>query len=60
MPAITVSLGMRDESEFLFEKAEELRAIAGSAPDIAPDLRRLAENPEERASRISQRRSVEH
>ena len=50
MSVIVVSLGMKDQIEFLYQKAEELRLMAGGAPEVAEKLRRLAEDLEERAA----------
>lgn len=54
MSVIVVSLGMKDHVEFLYQKAEQLRMMAVSAPEIAEKLRRLAEDLEERAAGLSQ------
>jgi prefoldin subunit 5 len=38
-----VAPGMHDTIEFLSERAEELRELAPAAPEIAADLRHLAD-----------------
>jgi hypothetical protein len=44
---------MRGYIEFLHQKAEQLRTIAGGAPEIAEQLRRLAEDLDETAAELS-------
>lgn len=44
---------MRGFVEFLQQKAEQLRIIAGGAPEIAEQLRRLAADLEEKAAELS-------
>jgi hypothetical protein len=60
MSVIVVSLGMKDRVEFLYRKAEQLRVMAGGAPEIAEKLRRLAEDLEARAAELSQEPRTEH
>jgi len=45
---------MNDIIEFLTMAADELRRLAGSAPEISGDLRTLAEELESEAQRLSQ------
>jgi hypothetical protein len=42
----TFSSGMDDHIAFLLEAAQEIRQVALSAPDIAADLRRMADELE--------------
>ena len=35
--------GMMDPAEFLLKKAEEIRALASIAPELANDLRQMAD-----------------
>jgi hypothetical protein len=42
-------------SKFIGEVAEELRALAGRAPDIARELRRFADDLDRIASEIGRR-----
>jgi hypothetical protein len=44
---------MTDEIAFLQEAAAELRAIATAAPKIAEDLRRMAEELDEKAAELA-------
>jgi hypothetical protein len=42
---------MTDEHQFLHGMAEELRTIAGKAPEVAEELRRMADHLEQLARR---------
>jgi len=44
---------MTDEIAFLHEAAAELRAIAAAAPNMAGELRRMAEELEEKAAEFA-------
>ena len=46
---------MSDEIAFLLDTAEELRHIALGAPEIGNELRRLADELEARAAKLSRR-----
>jgi hypothetical protein len=48
---------MKDEIRFLREKAEQLRILAGAEPHLAEELRRLADELDEMADRLSGRNS---
>ena len=41
---------MIDPAAFLLQKAEEIRALAAIAPELANDLRRMAEECREQAA----------
>jgi hypothetical protein len=45
---------MMDSAEFLLKKAEEIRALASIAPELADDLRRMAEECLQAASPLGQ------
>lgn len=45
---------MTDPAEFLSQKAEEIRALASIAPELAHELRRLAQECEQAASPLRQ------
>ena len=47
---------MIDQIAFLLAKAEELRDLASREPEVADDLRRIAEECEERAEELRQDR----
>ena len=46
---------MSDEIPFLLDRAEELRQIALEAPEIGNELRRVADELEARAAKLSRR-----
>jgi CHASE3 domain sensor protein len=48
---------MSDPVAFLQQKAEEIRALASASPEIASELRRLAEFIEEQADELRHRLS---
>ncbi len=43
---------MNDPVAFLYDKAEEIRALAAATPEIAGELRRMAEFVEEQADEL--------
>jgi hypothetical protein len=45
-----------DPAEFLLQKAEEIRALASIAPQLASDLRRMVEECAEAATPLRQDR----
>ena len=47
---------MMDPAEFLLQKAEEIRALASIAPELASDLRRMAEECRQAATELRQDR----
>jgi len=47
---------MTDPAEFLLQKAEEIRTLASIAPELASDLRRMAEECRQAATPLSQER----
>lgn len=51
---------MRDAIEFLLDRAEELRELAKSAPDIAADLHHMADELDAAAAELrrAQRRGM--
>ncbi|HVH76166.1 MAG TPA: hypothetical protein VM755_14725 [Stellaceae bacterium] len=49
---------MNEPVAFLYRKAEEIRALAELAPDIASDLRQMAEFIERRAAELGRRRDA--
>jgi len=55
-PPSAVLVGMSDEVKFLLDAAEQLREIALSAPDIAAELRRLADELEATAVELGRDR----
>jgi hypothetical protein len=44
---------MTDPAEFLSRKAEEIRALASIAPELASDLRRMAEECRQAATQLA-------
>ena len=49
---------MTDPVAFLYEKAEEIRALAAAVPEIASELRRMAAFIEEHADELRRRRGA--
>ena len=47
---------MMDPAECLLQKAEEIRALASIAPELASDLRRMAEECRQAATELRQDR----
>src|SRR5260370_31158229 len=54
-PALLIR-GMMDPAEFLLRKAEEIRALASTAPELASDLRQMAEECRQAATEPRQHR----
>jgi hypothetical protein len=50
---ILVIVAMNEEIAFLLNAAEELRALALTAPEVASELRRTADELEARAAELS-------
>ena len=46
--------GMMDPAEFLLTKAEEIRALASIAPELANDLRQIADECQQAATPLRQ------
>jgi hypothetical protein len=44
---------MTDPAEFLLQKAAEIRALASIAPELANDLRRMAEECRQAATELT-------
>jgi hypothetical protein len=45
-----------DPAEFLLQKVEEIRALSSIAPELASDLRRMAEECAEAATQLTRER----